>query len=216
MDYDHVPGRGQKIANVSRMALNGVPTNIILAEIAKCDLVCALCHNKRTFDRLNEKFGTDYNYSKSVQRNVDIINEFKSHPCVICNKQYDLYNMQIDHIDPATKLFDVCSLKSCKLDFLLSELKKCQPICALCHRRKSIEEQKQGKYKNIRVKVEKPKRVKLFNDPENKKKECFTCHEIKDYSGFRKLQRSKDGFASSCRGCLIIYKKERKNYGNRQ
>jgi len=210
MDYDHVPERGQKIANISRMVLNDMPMDAIMAEIAKCDLVCALCHNKRTYDRFNAKSNPDDQHAKSVQRNIDVINQFKSHPCVFCGQQYELYNMQIDHIDPSLKLYDVCSLKSCKLNFLLMELSKCQPVCALCHRRKSIEEQKQGKYKNIRVKIEKPKRVKLFNDLENKKKECFTCHEIKDYSGFRKLKRSKDGYASSCRDCLIIYKKKNK------
>lgn len=48
MQYDHV--RGVKINNVSNML--GLSKEAILAEIAKCDLVCANCHAERTYLRL--------------------------------------------------------------------------------------------------------------------------------------------------------------------
>lgn len=44
MDFDHV--RGNKLSNVSLMMF--ATTEAILAEIAKCDLVCACCHRIRT------------------------------------------------------------------------------------------------------------------------------------------------------------------------
>jgi hypothetical protein len=47
MDFDHV--RGVKHRSVSLMRLNAFAA--ILAEIAKCDLVCANCHRIRTYDR---------------------------------------------------------------------------------------------------------------------------------------------------------------------
>lgn len=47
MQFDHV--RGDKIRHVSKMVLFSPDT--ILAEIAKCDLVCANCHAVRTFLR---------------------------------------------------------------------------------------------------------------------------------------------------------------------
>jgi hypothetical protein len=47
MDFDHV--RGDKSGTVSQML--GCETNVLTAEIAKCDLVCANCHRARTFSR---------------------------------------------------------------------------------------------------------------------------------------------------------------------
>lgn len=48
MQWDHV--RGLKVADPSRMT--GTNRDRILAEIAKCDLVCANCHAARTFARM--------------------------------------------------------------------------------------------------------------------------------------------------------------------
>ncbi len=48
MDYDHTGT--DKTANVSRLVADG-PMRRILAEISKCDLVCANCHRTRTASR---------------------------------------------------------------------------------------------------------------------------------------------------------------------
>lgn len=53
MDYDHRPGE-QKVANVGQMVGGRYGVDAVLAEIAKCDLVCAVCHRIRTKKRLNE------------------------------------------------------------------------------------------------------------------------------------------------------------------
>ena len=47
MDFDHRPGE-VKLFNIGDMASSLRSTNAILAEIAKCDLVCCLCHRFRT------------------------------------------------------------------------------------------------------------------------------------------------------------------------
>lgn len=47
MDFDHV--RGVKRANISTMVSRGRSLVTIGREIAKCDLVCANCHRRRTF-----------------------------------------------------------------------------------------------------------------------------------------------------------------------
>lgn len=49
MDFDHV--RGIKVASVSAMLNRSASRERILAEIAKCELVCANCHRIRTFGR---------------------------------------------------------------------------------------------------------------------------------------------------------------------
>lgn len=50
MDWDHLP-ENKKIKSVADMVHNGASRDIILAEIAKCELVCSNCHRIRTWDR---------------------------------------------------------------------------------------------------------------------------------------------------------------------
>lgn len=209
MDYDHIPGRGEKIKGVSRMVLDNTPKEIILAEIAKCELICLLCHNKRTHTRFDEVLGDGRKYPPHVQRNIDIINNFRNNPCMACGLQYDIYNMQIDHIDPTTKLYDICQLKSCKVERLLVELAKCQVLCALCHRRKSIVEQQDDKYSAPRERA--PKRQELFYDPITNTKECGRCHQIKDGSLFRPNKNMTCGLDTYCKECFNEYRRERRS-----
>lgn len=49
MDFDHV--EGEKFDGVSRMVRRGFSEDRILAEVAKCELVCANCHRIRTASR---------------------------------------------------------------------------------------------------------------------------------------------------------------------
>lgn len=49
MDLDHA--RGDKILNMAVTVARGFSDEEILAEIAKCDVVCANCHRERTFQR---------------------------------------------------------------------------------------------------------------------------------------------------------------------
>lgn len=49
MDFDHVSD--DKEANVSDLKRSGVSESRLLAEIAKCEVVCANCHRARTWKR---------------------------------------------------------------------------------------------------------------------------------------------------------------------
>ena len=49
MHWDHIGN--DKEENVSVMVLRGLGRKKILAEIAKCELVCANCHAVRTYKR---------------------------------------------------------------------------------------------------------------------------------------------------------------------
>jgi hypothetical protein len=49
MDFDHVSGKKEN--NVGTMVAHGWNRDRVLAEIAKCDLVCANCHRIRTKKR---------------------------------------------------------------------------------------------------------------------------------------------------------------------
>ena len=49
LEFDHV--KGKKICNVGDMGKNATSIKKIKEEIAKCEVVCANCHRKRTFSR---------------------------------------------------------------------------------------------------------------------------------------------------------------------
>jgi hypothetical protein len=49
MDFDHV--RGVKLFEIGHAVSKGVSVPTLLAEIAKCEVVCANCHRQRTHDR---------------------------------------------------------------------------------------------------------------------------------------------------------------------
>lgn len=55
-EFDHVPGRGTKITEISTMVGSGFDIDIITEEMKKCDLVCHDCHSKRTAERILERF----------------------------------------------------------------------------------------------------------------------------------------------------------------
>lgn len=58
MQYDHRPGV-DKVSDVGKMAKGSYTWERILAEIAKCDLVCANCHAERTWQRANGLSGPE-------------------------------------------------------------------------------------------------------------------------------------------------------------
>ncbi|WP_157557529.1 hypothetical protein [Intrasporangium oryzae] len=49
LDFDHV--RGHKVAPVSKLIANNRPWTEIVAELVKCECVCANCHRIRTIER---------------------------------------------------------------------------------------------------------------------------------------------------------------------
>jgi hypothetical protein len=51
MDFDHLPGKQKKFYVSQSMQR---PKELILKEIAKCELVCANCHRNRTQERKKE------------------------------------------------------------------------------------------------------------------------------------------------------------------
>lgn len=50
MDFDHRPGETKK-SGISQLTKHGRSNAVIMAEVAKCDLVCAVCHRLRTHTR---------------------------------------------------------------------------------------------------------------------------------------------------------------------
>jgi len=54
MDFDHREGEEKK-GVINRMIAMGWARQTIMAEIAKCDVVCANCHRERTHQRKEQQ-----------------------------------------------------------------------------------------------------------------------------------------------------------------
>jgi len=77
-------------------------------------------------------------YLKSLykERNTMLRNRLGG-VCVKCGSSKDL---EFDHIDPQTKLFNVASNAQIEFSRLLKEVDKCQLLCRSCHRDKTNSE----------------------------------------------------------------------------
>jgi len=62
-----------------------------------------------------------------------IINNLKDNPCTDCNRKFPSVCMDFDHLDPKEKKFSIASLNG-SLESILEEIKKCELVCANCHR----------------------------------------------------------------------------------
>jgi len=67
-DFDHRPGV-EKIGDIARLRLGDM--RILIAEIAKCDVVCANCHRIRTVKRHDHGMPFGYNYPDAVDARPD-------------------------------------------------------------------------------------------------------------------------------------------------
>ena len=56
LEFDHLPGT-EKVANISELVRRRTPLDILAAEIAKCEVVCANCHAERTHQRKQARKG---------------------------------------------------------------------------------------------------------------------------------------------------------------
>jgi hypothetical protein len=54
LDFDHIPGRGPKLANVSVLLQQHYSLRRLIAEVALCEVRCANCHRRITRRRERE------------------------------------------------------------------------------------------------------------------------------------------------------------------
>ena len=69
------------------------------------------------------------------RRKQMVDDDAKSHPCVICNKDYPVEVMDLYHIDQSEKASSISKLMCISsYSALKEEIDKCAPLCANCHR----------------------------------------------------------------------------------
>lgn len=86
--------------------------------------VCKPCSNKRTVAKRGKVKA--------------IIDAFKDRPCTDCGVRYPAHVMDLDHTGEKTG--DVSVLRVSRgMETVLTELEKCEVVCANCHRQRTFE-----------------------------------------------------------------------------
>jgi hypothetical protein len=66
--------------------------------------------------------------------NQQLIIEAKSIPCADCGNEYPHFVMDLDHLPQFNKKFDLSKAKHKSKALVISEIAKCEVVCANCHR----------------------------------------------------------------------------------
>lgn len=95
----------------------------------------------------NKKHRHEIKYANREKIRRFLTQYLREHPCAVCNED-DIVVLEFDHIDPKTKKFDIGkSVSGYSIQSILEEIKKCQVLCANCHRRRTAKQR--GWYKNL-------------------------------------------------------------------
>lgn len=147
MDFDHRDPSLKTFSLCSDKVLLK-PRAVLLAEIEKCDVVCANCHAARTFAQLLERRARstfeEWNPGKSPRvakrrakrrAQAAILRRLRDTPCKDCGRRFGPYSMQFDHLDPTKKTGPITQMVGRAGDAkILAEIATCDIVCANCHR----------------------------------------------------------------------------------
>lgn len=142
MDFDH-RDPAEKRFTLSKVQLKG--RDELLAEVAKCDVVCSNCHRLRTRRQHRERLARRgpsqarsprIEFSRARWRyHADLLDQLRDVPCADCGGRFPPCAMEFDHRDPATKVAPVMSMISkAGWERIAVEMMKCDIVCSNCHR----------------------------------------------------------------------------------
>lgn len=95
-----------------------------------------ICRMKYYYKNKGKELQTNKTRRAKVR---EFIKKVKSVPCADCNRRFPYYCMDFDHVR-GIKLFNVGSLgNSTHTKKIEVEIKKCEVVCATCHRKREYE-----------------------------------------------------------------------------
>jgi hypothetical protein len=122
----------------------------LLAEAAKCDVVCANCHSVRSRRQHRAWLARrdltaprceriDY-YRAKWRWHADLLDQLLDVPCMDCGGRFPPCAMEFDHRDPSTKVQGVTRMIGrAGIERILAEVDKCDIVCTNCHRLRTFE-----------------------------------------------------------------------------
>lgn len=143
MDFDHRES-GRKAFWVLQRA-GSVSHDRLMAELEKCDIVCANCHRARTHARALERRRVriasgqvPITESRLRHDQTELLRQLRDIPCADCLQHFPFFAMDFDHRNPIDKAFEVTRmLGRVDTEKLLAEVGKCDIVCANCHRERT-------------------------------------------------------------------------------
>ena len=123
MDFDHL---ADKLHTINWLSNREFSLTRVQKEIDKCELVCANCHKERTYQR-----NPQTSYLRPSKR---LVIQAKSNPCVVCEKQYPYWVMELHHLENKDGELSYMIRNGATTTEVEQEIKKCVPICTNCHR----------------------------------------------------------------------------------
>ena len=147
MDFDHRDPKTKSFALAAGKVLLK-PRDILLAEAAKCDIVCANCHAIRTYNWIKSenvfasraKGTSPYLARRTAYResHSKLLAELRTVPCLDCGRTFPFFVMQFDHRDPREKKYLVSQMVGrAGTESILAEVAKCDIVCSNCHRERT-------------------------------------------------------------------------------
>jgi hypothetical protein len=92
-----------------------------------------LAEYRRTYNKIRRsaKRERDHLRRMEVKKAVD---ELKKAPCTDCGRSFPPVAMDFDHVGPKSRTIAGMVSGAYKLELILEEIKKCELVCAVCHR----------------------------------------------------------------------------------
>jgi len=117
---------------------------LLKQEMPKGRWLCILCHRIETYNEIKrvkiktKSSGYKYICDKKMEIEKCQLCEFK----VEENKHYCF---DFDHMDQATKLYNISQMQSLPITEIQKEIDKCRLLCCKCHRLHSIKQEKENR-----------------------------------------------------------------------
>jgi hypothetical protein len=149
MDFDH-RDPATKLFNLMSGRASLKSEHALIAEAAKCDIVCANCHRVRSQRTWKQRrpIGASRHLNRKRRywrEHARVLLELRSVPCRDCQQTYSPYAMDFDHRDTASKVQDVTRMVGrASLQRILAEAAKCDVVCANCHRMRTFRRREGG------------------------------------------------------------------------
>ena len=149
--------------------------------------ICKECLNKRHRElRALNPEKEKVSIKKLKDRVRKIVNEFKNSPCVDCGQIYEFYCMEFDHLNNKTLSVSAMITRHWKIERIKEEIAKCEVVCVLCHRLRTIKYRKQHVKDRISIRPKTIKQQKLreelrkFVDSVKASVACVDCNRSFD------------------------------------
>jgi hypothetical protein len=139
LEFDHL---SVKRAEISTLVRRGVLLPVLETELARCEVVCASCHRRRTarrgrWRRAEVELSAVRWRSKAQERNVRFaLAALAASGCVDCGEA-DICVLDFDHVGAKTRSVMELARREVGLQRLRDEIARCVVRCANCHRRRT-------------------------------------------------------------------------------